>query len=155
MQAPIEMMCRFCGSWVNWSFITETWQSHTRPPVLCIICSFLAVAGPPKAVKGGKSGIPSWLDTGRVTRARVMADEDTTAQVFCRQCLMFSTSSHLWVEFLQRLCCCWQVHPALFTRALASSAESRGATVRIGTVQGLETASGPDGTKRVTGTASV
>jgi len=38
-------------------------------------------AGPPKAVKGGKSGVPSWLDTGRVTRARVMADEDTTAQV--------------------------------------------------------------------------
>ena len=45
-------------------------------------CNCLSpLPGPPKSVKVGKSSIPSWLDTGRVTRARVMADEDTTAQV--------------------------------------------------------------------------
>ena len=56
--------------------------SHTGPPTYAAnACSCLATAGPPKAVKGGKSNIPSWLDTGRVTRLRVMADEDTTAQV--------------------------------------------------------------------------
>ena len=48
----------------------------------------------------------------------------------------------------------WQVHPAKFTRALVSSAESRGATVRIGTVQGLQTARDLDGTMQVTGTAN-
>ena len=44
-----------------------------------------------------------------------------------------------------------QVHPAKFTRALVSCAESNGASVRIGTVQGLQTASDASGSTCVTG----
>ena len=45
----------------------------------------------------------------------------------------------------------WQVHPAKFTRALMSCAESKGATVRIGTVKGVQTATDTDGHTHVTG----
>ena len=46
---------------------------------------------------------------------------------------------------------CVQVHPAKFTRTLVSAAESKGASVRIGTVQGLQTAPDANGHTRVTG----
>ena len=41
-----------------------------------------ASAGPPPpAGRPRAKGVPGWLDTGRVTSARVMASEDTTALV--------------------------------------------------------------------------